>query len=147
MDCSMAGFLVLHYLLEFAHTHVYWVCDAIQPSYPLWSFSLPAFNLPQPRGLFQWVSSLQQAAKILELQLQHQSFQWTFRISFRINWFYLLGVQGTLKSLLQYHSWKASVLWCSAFCMAQLSYLYITMGKTIALTVWNFVGKVMVSAF
>ena len=63
-------------------------------------------------------------------------------ISFRINWFYLLAAQGTLKSLLQYHNLKASVLWCSVF-MVQLSHLYTTMGKTIALTVWNFVGKVM----
>jgi len=64
-------------------------------------------------------------------------------ISFRINWFYLLAVQGTLKSLLQYHNLKASVPWYSAFFMVQLSYLYMTMGKTIALTVRNFVGKVM----
>ena len=68
-------------------------------------------------------------------------------ISFRINWFDLLGVQGTLKSLLQHHSSKASVLWCSAFFMVQLSHLYMTTGKTIALTIWPFVGKVMPLVF
>ena len=64
-------------------------------------------------------------------------------ISFRLNWLYLLGVQGTLKSLLQHHSSKASILWCSAFFTVQLSHPYMTTGKTIALTRWNFVGKVM----
>ena len=79
-----------------------------------------------------------------ELQLQHQSFQWIFRlISFRIDWFDFLEIQGTLKSLLQHHSSKASILWCSASFMVQLSHSFITTGKTIALTIWNFVGKVM----
>ena len=64
-------------------------------------------------------------------------------ISFRIDWFDLLAVQGTLKSLLQYHSSKASILWCSAFLMVQFQHQYITTGKTISLTVWIFVGKVM----
>ena len=64
-------------------------------------------------------------------------------ISLRIDWIDLLAVQGTLKSLLQHHSWKASILQCSAFFMVQLSHLYITTGKTIALTRWTFVGKVM----
>ena len=74
-------------------------------------------------------------AKVLEFQLQHQSFQWIFGlISFRMDWLDLLAVQGTLKSLLQYHSSKASILWCSAFFMVQLSYPYMTTGKTIALT-------------
>ena len=83
-------------------------------------------------------------AKILEFQLQHQSFQWTPRlISFRMDWLDLLDVQGTLKSHLQHHSSKASILWCSAFFTVQLSYPYMTTGKTIALTRWTFVGKVM----
>ena len=73
-DCSMPGFPVYHQLLELAQTHVHWVSDAIQPSHPLSSPS-PAFNLSQPQGLFQWVSSLHQEAKVSELQLQHQSFQ------------------------------------------------------------------------
>ena len=81
-------------------------------------------------------------AKVLELQLQHQSFQRVFRfISFRIDWFDLLAVQGPLKSLLQHYSSKASILWLSAFSMVQLSPLYMITGKTIALTIWTFVGK------
>ena len=90
--------------------------DNIQPSHPLSSPSLPAFNLSQHQGLFQWVDSSYQMAKVLELQLQHQPFQWLFRlISFRIDWFDFLAVQRTLKSLLQHHSSKASLLWHSAF--------------------------------
>ena len=81
MDCSTPGFPILHWLLEFAQTHVQRVSDAIQPSHPL---SLPsfAFNLLQFQGLSQWVSSSNQVAKVLELQLHHQSFQWIFRIDF-----------------------------------------------------------------
>ena len=70
MDCSIPGFPVLHYLPEFAQTHVHWVSDAIQPSHPLSSPSPPTFNLSQHQGLFQWVSSLPQMAKVLEFQLQ-----------------------------------------------------------------------------
>ena len=81
MDCSMPGFPVHHQLPELAPTHVHWVSDAIQPSHPLLSPS-PAFSLSQHQGLFQWVSSLHQVAKALELQLQHQSFQWIFRVDF-----------------------------------------------------------------
>ena len=75
MDCSTPGFPVHHQLLELAQTHVHYVHDAIQPSHPLSSPSLPAFNLPQHQGLFQSVSSSHELAKVLELQLQHQSFQ------------------------------------------------------------------------
>ena len=83
-------------------------------------------------------------AKVLELQLQHQSFQeYSGLISFRIDWFNLLVVQGTLQSLLQHHGLKASVFWCSAFFMVQLSHLYMPIGKIIALIPWTFVGKVM----
>ena len=145
MDCSMQGFSVLQCLLEFAQIHVHWAGDAIQQSHPLSSPSPPAFKLfqPQHQGLF-WVRSSHQVAKVLELQLQHQSFQWLFRtISFRIDWFDLFAVQGTLKSLLQPHSSKASILWCSAFFMVQLSHPYMTTGKIIALTRQTFVGKVM----
>ena len=77
--CSMPGSPVHHHLPELAQTHVHWVGDAIQPSHPLSSPSPPAFNLSQHQGLFQWISSLHQVAKVLELQLQHQSFQWIFR--------------------------------------------------------------------
>ena len=73
MDCSMPGFLALHYLFEFAQTYVHWVGDAIQPSHPLSSPSPPTFNLSQHQGFFKWVSSLHQVAKVLEFQLQHQS--------------------------------------------------------------------------
>ena len=74
MDCSTSGFTVLHHLPELAQTHIHWISDAIQPSHPLISSSLPAFNLFQHQGLFQWVSSLHQVVKVLELQLHHQSF-------------------------------------------------------------------------
>ena len=74
MDCSMPGLPVHYQLLEFTHTHVHWAGDAIQPSHPLSSPSPPAFNFSQHQGLFQWVSSLHQAAKVLEFQLQYQSY-------------------------------------------------------------------------
>ena len=80
MDCSTPGFPVLHHLPEFAQTHVHWVNDAIWPSHPLSPTSLFAFNLSQHQSLFQWVGSLHQVAKVLELQ--HQSFQWIFRVAF-----------------------------------------------------------------
>ena len=82
MDCSTPGLPVHHQLPEFTQTHVHWFGDAIQPSHPLSSSSPPAFNLSQHQGLFQWVSSSHQVAKVLEFQLQHQSFQWTFRTDF-----------------------------------------------------------------
>ena len=82
MDCSMPGSSVLFYLPECAETHVHWVGDAIQPSHPLSSPSSPAFSLSQHQGLYQWVGSSHQVAKVLELQLQHQSFQWIFRVDF-----------------------------------------------------------------
>ena len=102
----------------------------------------PAFNLSQHQGLFKWVSSSHQVAKVLEFQIQHQSFQWIF-ISFRMDWLDLLAVQGTLRSLLQHHSSKASILWCSAFFTVQFSHPYMTPGKTIAIPRWTFVGKGM----
>ena len=82
MDCGTPDFPVLHYLPEFDHTHVHWVSDAIQPSHPLLPSSPPALNLSQCQGLFQWVSCLHQVAKVLELQLQHQSFQWISSVQF-----------------------------------------------------------------
>ena len=82
MDCSTPGFPVLHYLLGFAQIHVHWVGDAVQPSRSLLPSSPFALNLSQHQGLFQWVSSLHQVAKVLELQLQRQSFQWIFGIDF-----------------------------------------------------------------
>ena len=88
------------------------------------SLSSPALNLSQHQGLFKSVNSLHEVAKVLEFNLQYQSFQWTNRISFRMDWLDLHTVQGTLKSLLQHHSSKASILWCSAFCIVQLSHPY-----------------------
>ena len=88
--------------------------------------------------LFSW------GGKVLEFQLQHQSFQWTPRTDpFTMDWLDLLAVQGTLKRLLQHHSSKASILWCSAFFTVQLSHPYMNTGKTIALTRRTFVRKVM----
>ena len=82
MDCSRPGFPVHHQLPELAQTHVHRVGDAIQSSHPLSSPSPPAFNLSQHQGLFQWVCSSHQVAKVLEFQLQHQSFEWIFRTDF-----------------------------------------------------------------
>ena len=141
MDCSLPGFPVLHHLLEFAQTHVHSVGDAIQLSHPLLSPSPSAFNLSQHQGLFIWVSS------------SHQYYSFSFSISpsneysglisFRIDCFDFLAVQGTLESLLQHHSLKASILCHSAFFMVQLSHLYMTTGKAIALTIWTLVSQVM----
>ena len=90
MDCSKPGFPVHHQLPELTQTHVHWVGDAIQPSYPLSSPSPSTFNLSQQQGNFQWVSSSHQVAKVLELQLQHwrniHSFQWIFRNDFLYDW-------------------------------------------------------------
>ena len=136
-----AGFPVLHHLPEFAQTHVHWVSDAIQPFRPLSPPSL-ALNLSQHQGLFQWVSSSHQVAKVLELQLQHQSIQWIFRVSFRIDWFNLLVAQWTLKSS-PAPQFKALILQSLAFFMVQLSHPYMTTGKNITLTIKNVFGKVM----
>ena len=148
MDYSMPRFLVLHYLLEFAQTDVHWFSDAIQPPHPLLPPSPPTLNLSHHQGLFQWVSSLYKVAKLLELRFRHQSFyEYSKLISFMTDWFDLLAVQGTLKSLPQHHSSKASILNSSAFFMIQLSHLYMTIVWTIALTIWIFVGKVMALLF
>ena len=144
MNHSTPGLPVHHQLLKSTQTYVSWVSDAIQPSYPLSSSSPPALNLSQHQGFFKWVSSLHQVAKLLEFLLQ-----WTPTnehpglISFRMDWLDLLAVQGTLKSLLQHHSSEASILRRLAFFIVQLSHPYMTTGKTIALTRWTFVDKVM----
>ena len=82
MDCSTPGLPVHHLILELTQSHVHWLGDAIQLSHPLLFPSPPAFNLSQRQGLFKWVSSSHQVAKVLEFQLQHQSFQWMFRTNF-----------------------------------------------------------------
>ena len=140
MDCNQPRFPIFHYLLEFVHR----VSDTIQPSHPLLFPSPPGLNLSQHQGLFKWVHSSHQVAKLLEFQLQHQSYNEHPRlISFRMNWLDLLAVQVTLKSLLQHHSSKASILQCSAFFTVQLSHPYMTTAKTIALTRRTFVDKLM----
>jgi len=141
MDCSTPGFPVHYQLPEFTQTHVHWVGDAIQPSHPLSSPS-PAFNLSQHQGLFKWVSSSHQVAKVLSFNISPSN-EHSGLISSRMDWLDLLAVQGTLKSILHHHSSKASILRHSAFFVVQLSHPYMTTGKTIALTRWTFVGKVM----
>ena len=119
MDCSMPGFPVLHYLPEFAQILVHCVDDAI--------LCHPLLLLPSVfpvSGSFPVIVFSHQVAKVLELQLQHQSFQWIFRVDFLWDWLVWspsLKIQGTPKSLLQHHNTKASTLWCSAFFMVQVS--------------------------
>ena len=143
MNCSMPGLPVHHQLPEFTQIHVHWVSDAIQPSHPLLSPSLTAFNLSHHQGLF--------SESVFHIRWpKYWSFSFSISpsnehpglVSFRMDWLDL-AVQGTLKSLLQNHSSKASILWHSAFFMFQLSHPYVTTGKTIALTRQTFAGKVM----
>ena len=144
MNHRTPGLPVHHQLPKFTQTHAHQVSDAIQPSHPLSSPSPPAPNPSHHQGLFHWVNSSHEVAKLLEFQLQHQSFnEHPGLISFRMDWLDLLAVQGTLKTLLQHHSSKASILQRSAFFTIQLSHPYMTTIKTIALTRQMFVGKVM----
>ena len=146
----MPGFPVHHQLPEFAQTHVHrvsdGVSDAIQPSHPLSSPSPPAFNLFFPsisvfsnESVFHikwpkyWSCSFSISPSIDHLG----------HISFKIDWFDPLAIQGTLKNLLHHHNSKASVLWHPTFFMVQLSHPYMTTGKTRAWTIRTFVGKVM----
>ena len=138
MDCSA----------EFAQTHVHWVSDAVEPSHPLLPPSPPALSLSQHQELFQWLTSSHQWPKFWSFSFSiSPSNEYLGPISFRIDWFDLLAVQGTLKSLLQHHSSEASIFWRSAFFMVQLSHPNMTTGKTIDLTVWTFVSKVMSLVF
>ena len=142
MDCSPPGFPVLHYLLEFAQTHANRVSDATHPPHPLSCPSPPAFNLSHHQ-----VFSNELALRIRWPKYWSFSFspsnKYSMLISFRIDFFDLLAVPGTLKSLLQDHSLKASIARCSAFFMVQLSHPYMTTRKTMALTGWTFVGEMM----
>ena len=139
IDCCTPGLLVLHHLPEFAQNRVHWVGDAIQPSPPVIPFSSFFSIFPSIR-----VFSSESALHIRWPKYWNFSFsigafnEYSGLISFRIDWFDL-AVQGTLKSLLQHHNSKASILKCSAFFMVQLSNPCITTGKTIALTIWTFV--------
>ena len=144
MNRSTPSLPIHHQLPEFTQTHVHRVGDAMRPSHPLSSPSPPAPNPSQHQSLFQRVNSSQEVAKVLEKSFsispcnEHPGL-----ISFRMDWLDLLAVQGTLKSLLQHHSLKASILQRSAFFTVQLSHPTMTTGKTIALTRRTFVGKVM----
>ena len=144
MDCSMPGLPVHQQFPELTQTHFHRVSNAIQPSYPLSSPSPPALNLSQHQ-VFSKESVLHiRWPKYWSFSLNiSPSNEYSGMISFTIDWFDLLAVQGTLKSLLQHHSSKASILWHSAFFIVQLSHPYMTAGKTTALTRWTFVGKVM----
>ena len=123
VDYSTPGLSVHHQLLEIAQTHVHWVGDAIEPSHPLSSPSSPAPNPSQHQSLFQWVNSSHEVTKYwsfsfsISLSNEHPGL-----ISFRMDWLDLLAVLGTLMSLLQHHSSKASILWRSAFFTVQLSH-------------------------
>ena len=146
MDCSMPDFPVHHLLPEFTQTHVHRIGDAIQPSYSLSYPSPPTFNISFPAsGSFPvsqfFVSGGQSIGVSASISVLPVNTQDSF--SFRRDWLDLLAVQGTLKSLVQHCSSKASIAQCSAFFLVQLSHPYMTTGKTIALTRWTFVGKVM----
>ena len=143
MDCSMPGFPVHQQLPELAQTHVHWVGDAIQPSHPLLSPS-PAFNPPSLRVFsnksvlcIRWPKDWSFSFSI------SPSNEYSVLISFRMGWLDLLAAQRTLKSLLQHHSSKTSILLHSAFFIVQHSHPHMTTGKTIALTRWTFVGYVL----
>ena len=139
MNYSTPSLPVHHQLPEFTRTHVHRVGDAIQPAHLLSSPSPPVPNPSQHQGLFQWVNSRMRWPKYWSFSFSiSPSNEHPGLISFRMDWLDLLAVQGTLRSLLQHHSSKASIFWLSAFLTVQLSHPYMTTGKTIA-----FVGKVM----
>ena len=147
-DCSMPDFPVHYQVLEFAQTHIHPVGDAIQPSHPLSSPSPPTFTFPIIRVFSN--------ESVLHMRWpKYWSFSFNIRpsneysglISFRMDWLDLFAVQGTLKSLLQHHSSKASIFWHSAFFIVQLSHPYMTTGKTIALTMVDLCWQSNVSAF
>ena len=148
MDCSLPDFPVLHHLLEFARTHVHWVGCAIQQVRLLLSPSPPPL-------IYLCIRVFSSESALLIMWPKYWSFSfiispsnwYSVLISFRIDLFDLSAVQGTLQSLLQHHSLKASVLWHSAFFIVQLSHPYMTTGKTIVLTIQTFVGKVKALLF
>ena len=141
MDCSTPGLPVHHQLKEFTQTHVHWVSDTIQPPHPL---SIPLFSHLQSfpaSGSFpmsQFFAWGDQSIGSFSFSISPSN-ECSGLISFRMDWLDLLAVQGTLKSLLQHHSSKASILQRSAFFIIQLSPPYTTTGKTIALTRWTFI--------
>ena len=146
MDCSTPGLPVHHQLPEPAQTHIHLVSDAIQPSHPLSSPSSPAFNLSQHRVFCNESVLHIRWPKYWSFSISPSS-EYSGLISFRMDWFGLLAVQGTLKSFLQHLSSKASILQCSAFFMVQLSHSYMTPGKSIALTNTDLCRQSSVFAF
>ena len=142
MDCSMLGFPVLQCLPDFVQPCVHWVDIAIQQSHPL-SLSPPAFSLSQHQGFSQWVGSSHQVAKVLELQLQHQSFQWIFRVNFLYDWL----VSSLRCPRDSQESSPATKFECITSSLSLLHGTTLTSsqdyGKAIALTIWTFVGKIM----
>ena len=149
MICSMPGFPVFHYLLEFAQTHAHQVGDAIQASHPLSPPSPPALNFSfLASGCFLMSQLFVSGGQGIGVRFSiSPSNKYSGLISFRMDWLDLLAVQEILKSLLQDHSLKTSVLQHSVFFMVQLSHPYMTTGKTIALTTGTFVSKRMSSFF
>ena len=138
MDCSTPGLPVHHQLLDFTQTHVHWVSDSIQPSHPLLSPLLPPSFFPSVR-IFSSESDLRirwPEYRSFSLNISSSN-EHSGLISFRMDWLDLLAVQGTLRSLLQHHSAKASILQCSAFYIVQFTNPYMTTGKSIALTRWK----------
>ena len=143
MDCSTQCFLVHDQLLEIAQIHVHWVSHAIH-HFLCHPFLLPPSTYPSIRVFSHKSVLCIRWPKYWSFSISvSSSIEYSGMISFKIDWFDLLAVQGTLKSLLQHHSSKASILCHPAFFIVQLSYLHMTTGKTIALTTWTFVSKVM----
>ena len=141
---STTGFPVHHQLPELAQTHIHRVSDAIQPSHPLSSPSPPASAFPSIRVFSNESVLCIRWSKYWSFSFSiSPSHEYSGLISFRIDWFDLLAFQEILKSLPQHNSSKASIFWCSAFFIVQLSHPYMTTGKTIALTTQTFAGKVM----
>ena len=133
MNHNTPGLPFHHHLPEFTQPHVHPVGDAIQPSHSLLSPSPPALNPSQHQSLFQWVSSWHEGPKYWSFSFSIiPSKEHPGLVSFRMDWLDLLAVQGTLRSLLQHHSSKASIIQHSAFFTVQLSHLYMTTRKTIA---------------
>ena len=145
MDCSTPGLPIFYHLPEFAQTHIHWVGDAIQPSHSLLPFLLLPPVSPSIRVFSNELAPHIRWPKYWSFSFSPSS-EYSGLISLRIDWFYLLAVQGTLKSL-QHHSPKASIIWHSAFFMIWHSHTYMTTGKTIALTIQTFVSKMMCLLF
>ena len=144
MDCIMPGSSVLHYLPDFAQIYLHRVSDAIQPSHPLMLPSPFALNLYQHQGFFSVSLLSVSGSQSIGASASDSVFPMNIQGGFPLGLTGLISLLSKgLKSLLQHHNSKASILWCSAFVMVQLSHLYITTGKTIALTTWTFVVKMM----